>query len=71
MSPDEAADPFYDDRPWTVFAQGAIACPQCDQQIPVPVLARINGEAEQRLQLEPDMSEAHAHAWTHGEGAHR
>lgn len=67
FDPTEAADPFFDDRPWSVFAQGAVGCPQCGEQVPVPVLARMNGEDEQRLETQPDMSEVWSHAWTHGQ----
>lgn len=71
MSADEAADPFFDDRPWTNFAEGAITCPQCSKPVPVPVLARMNGESEQRLETQADMTEVWSHAWTHDEGAAR
>jgi len=65
FDPEEAADPFFDDRPWSVFGEGKVACPTCSAYIPVPVLARMNGEAEQRLELQPDMSEVWSHAFTH------
>lgn len=67
--PDEAIDPFFDDRQWAPFANGHVKCPQCQELLPVPVLARINGESEQALEVKPDMSEAWAHAWTHGGGS--
>lgn len=56
-----------DDGPqWSVFAEGKITCPQCQQPIPVPVLARMNAsETEQALELQPDMAEAWAHSFTH------
>lgn len=66
FDPAEVADPFFDDRPWTKFAEGKVACPQCAEEIPVPVLARLNGEGQQALETQPDMSELWAHAWTHG-----
>jgi hypothetical protein len=65
MSPDEAADPFFDDRPWTPFAEGKIICPGCGEDIPVPVVARINGEATPAIQTEPDLTEVWAHSWRH------
>jgi len=65
FDPGEAADPYFDDRPWSVFAEGKMGCPQCDEHITVPVLARVNGEAEASLELRPDMSEMWAHSWTH------
>lgn len=64
FDPDEAADPFFDDRPMQPFANdGKVTCPECDEQIPVPILARMNGGSH--MQVEPDLSEVWAHAWTH------
>lgn len=56
-----------DATPWAVFAQGAVACPVCGGQVPVPVLARITGESDPHLDTRPDMTEMWAHSWTHRE----
>lgn len=67
LDPIEAADPFFDDRPWAQFAEGKVACPQCGEEIAVPVLARINGESEQRIETQPDLTELWSHTWAHGQ----
>lgn len=56
-----------DDRPWTRFAEGKVGCPVCAEQLPVPVLARIEGEAQPHLDLKPDMTELWSHIWAHEE----
>ena len=39
-----------------------VRCPECNDQLPVTLLARVNQGA---LEVEPDMTEVWAHAWTH------
>jgi len=44
-----------------------IRCPECQDEIPVPIHASL-GESDddrQYLNLNPDMSDLWAHAWTH------
>jgi hypothetical protein len=55
-----------DEQPFSSFGQGAVACPACNETIPVPVLARITrSDAGQELETKPDMTELWAHTWAH------
>ena len=54
-----------DGKPWMVFAEGKLGCPVCGEHVPVPVLARMEGEAEPALDLRPDMAELWSHIWAH------
>lgn len=55
-----------DDKLFSNFGQGAVACPVCGEAIPVPVLARITrSDAGQELETKADMTELWAHTWAH------
>lgn len=51
----------------TTFGPVLIECPECGQQIGVPVKAHIRPTpgGQQELVLTPDMADLWAHSWTH------
>lgn len=57
------------DRTVTVHVGTAqIICPVCDEQIPVPVSARVddtNEDGATTLVCQPDMTDLWAHMWVH------
>ena len=47
----------------------AVICPECHQQVPVPITVRIEGTDHQpTVVATPDMTDLWAHAWTHTKG---
>jgi hypothetical protein len=46
-----------------------VACPECREEIYVPVNLKIttDGDGAQFIEAEPDLTDVWAHAWTHEE----
>ena len=44
-----------------------VECPECEEVIAIPVTATISTGDTQVLNLEPDMADLWAHAWTHND----
>ena len=44
-----------------------VACPWCDEEVAIPVTARLyrDDEGVQRLSTDSDMADLWAHTWTH------
>jgi len=60
-------EPEQDQDEWIPFSVGHVQCPDCPEEIPVQVYARIelDEEGQKIMNTRADMAEVWAHSWVH------